>query len=188
MPAALVILSIGLGIAAILSGRAVAVDRFLGGLANAELDQRLRVAPTILRIIEDFFPFGSGFGTFDPVFRIYEPESNLIPRFLNHAHNDLFELAMTGGLLAILALAIFVLLVFRRSVLAFFPLRNRNPDLFARLGAIMIWILLLASVVDYPLRTPFMATVFVIACGWLFVPCSMRRPKLREGSSVTSTG
>ncbi|MEO8137451.1 MAG: hypothetical protein ABI831_26155, partial [Betaproteobacteria bacterium] len=39
----------------------------------------------------------------------------------------------------------------------------------ARLGAAMILLLFIASLVDYPLRTPIMAALFSIACGWLSV-------------------
>jgi O-antigen ligase len=119
-------------------------------------------------MLAEFMPVGSGFGSFDPVFRGFEPDSSLDVRFFNHAHNDLLELAISGGAIALLLLAVFVVWWIVRSWAAFRPYRNRaRSALVARAGAIMIAILFLASLVDYPLRTPLMAAIFAVAAAWL---------------------
>ena len=48
-------------------------------------------------------PFGSGFGTFVPVFEQFAPRTLLLDqnRYVNHAHNDWLELWLTGGVIAI---------------------------------------------------------------------------------------
>lgn len=152
--------------AALLLGRAEAVQR-LFALTSVE-EQRFSYTPLTLRIAWDFFPFGSGFGSFDPVFRIYEPADQLRPNYFNRAHNDLIELGLTGGLWALLVLAAFLLWAARLGLAACRPLPTRSePLLFARAGGIMILIPLLASLVDYPLRTPLMSALFALACCWL---------------------
>lgn len=162
----LVITPLALAAAVILFGRAVAIDRLAGQDLQAEL--RVQHTPLMLDMVRDFFPVGTGFGSFDPVFRNFEPDGALSDRYFNHAHNDLIELALNGGAAALLLLAAFLIWWVSKSVVAFRTQRIRSPNtLLARLGAIMIMILFLGSVVDYPLRTPFMAVVFVIACGWL---------------------
>ena len=54
-------------------------------------------------------PLGSRFGTFEPIFEVYEPTSALDLDYLNHAHNDLLEWVLTGGLPALLLLGAFLL-------------------------------------------------------------------------------
>lgn len=170
---------IAVGAAAALLGRAEAVQR-LFSLTSVE-EQRFSYTPLTLRIARDFFPFGSGFGSFDPVFRIYEPADQLRPNYFNRAHNDLIELGLTGGLPALLVLAVFLLWAARLGATASLPLRTRSESLlFARAGGVMMLILLMASLVDYPLRTPLMTALFALACGWL-----CHRPgRARIGSSA----
>ena len=159
-PLSLLVLAVALG-------RAVSVQRlFL--LENADNEVRLANAPLTLRIARDFFPFGAGFGSFDPVFRTYEPDQALSPLYFNHAHNDLVELVISGGLPALLGLLAFMLWWLWRGWSAFVPYRAPSVSaLFARAGVIATLILLLASLVDYPLRTPLLGVVFVIACAWI---------------------
>lgn len=148
-------------------GRAPGIQRLI---AEHALDDELRFhyVPVMLRMVRDFLPFGSGFGSFDQVFRIYEPEQWLGPQYFNHAHNDLIELILTGGVPAALLLLLFAGWSIRRAIGAFIPFGICPPRvLLARLAAVMILMLFLASLVDYPLRTPFLSVVFAIACGWL---------------------
>src|SRR5690606_15610188 len=62
--AAAVILSVSLD-------RAISLDRVLD-LDFGE-DLRRQALPTVLAMTQLYFPFGSGVGTFDPVYRIHEP-------------------------------------------------------------------------------------------------------------------
>jgi O-antigen ligase len=145
--------------------RAQALQRVLN---EADFELRLQVFPVLLRMARDMFPFGSGFGTFDPVYRIYEPYGMLSPRYLNQAHNDLLELAITGGLPALLLLLIFMAWWAFASVRAFRAWnRPSRTSAFARLGSAMVLLLCAWSLVDYPLRVPILAAVLAIACGWL---------------------
>jgi O-antigen ligase len=136
--------------------------------ATALADEtRLTHLPVLWRILVDFFPVGTGFGSFDPVFRVYEPVAILAPQYFNHAHNDLLELILVGGLPAALLLAVFLVWLAKQAVRV---VRARHGDsslTFARLGLAMFVILLLSSLVDYPLRTPLLAALFAIGCGWL---------------------
>ncbi|HYI64431.1 MAG TPA: O-antigen ligase family protein [Allosphingosinicella sp.] len=158
---------VGLAIVVILMKRAVAIDR-LALLSDPQSELRLQHLPLLTRMVWDFFPVGIGFGSFDPVFRGFESDHTLHPLYFNHAHNDLVELVLTGGLPALLILAAFAIWVARRGYAVLVPLRFRSPrTLFARVGALIIFLTFLASLVDYPLRTPLFAVVFTIACAWL---------------------
>lgn len=108
---------------------------------------------------------GAGLGAFDPLFRIHEPLSALKPSYLNHAHNDLAELVMTGGILA--GALLFALLTW--TVRKALPLVRGELNPLGMLGAAITLMLLIASLFDYPLRTPFLGCVFALGIVWLSV-------------------
>ena len=133
-------------------------------------DIRWPAAQVTLQAAIANLPFGSGFGTFAPIYEKFAPRTLLRDRYLNQAHNDWLELWLTGGL--------------QRSCspLAFWhgwpprPLgcgvrgqpEARVLDLaLARAAPIVIVLLLLHSVVDYPLRTAALSVLFAIACAYL---------------------
>ena len=62
-----------------------------------------------------FLPFGAGFGTFDPVYRRFEPDALLSTIYLNQAHNEPMQLAMEGGIPALALLLVFPALVDPRA-------------------------------------------------------------------------
>jgi len=151
--------------ASIVLSRAQAVLRVLA--LDMGDDTRTQALPTLLKIVWDFFPVGSGFGSFDPVYRFYEPLELLDTEYLNHAHNDLLELVMTAGLPGALLLALFLIWFVRQSFKAWRTQEFGDDRAVARAGSVIVFIALLSSLVDYPLRTPLMMAIFAIACGWL---------------------
>lgn len=179
-----------LGVAVIASfavlGRAVSLTR-LYQVGQVEADLRIQFLPIVLRITRDYLPFGSGFGTFDPMFRMYEPLWALKPTYFNHAHNDILELVLTGGIPAVfvlIAALIFVALRFR-AILTWG--RRRLGSVVALTALILMVIATAASLTDYPLRTPAMAMVMTIACIWLAAPLAeVRFPtRVRQPSKKT---
>lgn len=140
--------------------RAESLRRLLG--EDLLREQRARSFSYLVELIRNYFPFGSGLGTFDPVYRATEPFGLLSTAYFNHAHNDLFELMITGGLPATLLLIGFVVWWARRSIAAY-----TAASAFAMLGSMIIFVLFAGSLVDYPLRTPALEMVFMIACGWI---------------------
>jgi O-antigen ligase len=151
--------------ATLMLSRAEAIQRLLN-IETGE-DARVEAAPTLFTMAGDFFPIGTGFGTFDPVFRYYEPLELLSPKYLNHAHNDLLELIITGGLPGILLLVIFLFWLGKQALRAWLIKQTNQDAALARAASVMVLLALLSSLVDYPLRTPLMAAIFSIACGWL---------------------
>ena len=115
-----------------------------------------------------YFPFGSGFGSFVRVFQIDEPDSVLLPTYVNHAHNDWLELFMTGGVPALLLVGLGVLAYCWRSFRVWIvPRGNADSLRFARLGSVVLLLYGLGSVGDYPLRVPSLMSVAMIAAVWL---------------------
>jgi O-antigen ligase len=118
-------------------------------------------------------PFGSGFGTFVPVYDKFAPRTLLAENYVNQAHNDWLDLWLTGGVPALIL--VFGFLVWL-GVATFRLWGSAQPgapvlDLaLAQAASIVIVMLLLHSVVDYPLRTPTLSVLFAMACAFLIPP------------------
>jgi len=127
-------------------------------------DLRWRLLPSLQQMIATHWAFGAGFGSFEEVYHIYEPSELLAPIYVNQAHNDWAQLIIEGGLLAV-ALVGLTAFWFIRCLLRIGGTTRQ------RLAALMFWgavpaMVLFASLVDYPLRTPlfqFAVTVLVVA-------------------------
>ena len=162
-------------------------DEAIRRLFNPELyaDIRIQSLPTSLAMVGAYFPFGSGFGTFDAVYRIFEPRELLHLRYFNHAHNDFIELMIDAGLAGAIVLAVAVGWF---AVTALRVLRGRGsiaePDRNLALAAAgVLLIAALASITDYPLRTPIWMLVTAVCATWLANARSEPSPK-SDGSSL----
>lgn len=154
---------------ALFSTRATTLERF-SSLAISD-DVRFQVWGTVADMVATHFPFGSGLGTFPETYYIYEPEGALSLNYLNHAHNDWLEIAVTGGLPALALVAAWMLLIGRRAWrLIWGPatFTHQHQVIYGRLGLAIIALLLASSVVDYPLRVPSLACLFMVANVWVW--------------------
>lgn len=131
-------------------------------------DLRFRVWGAIAELGWSYFPAGSGIGSFVPVYQVVEAHDVLRPDYLNHAHNDWLELFLTGGLPAMSLIAVAILFSLRHARRAWFG-RDANTAMAAqaRVGSVILLIFALASIADYPLRTPSLAAFAVLAAVWL---------------------
>jgi O-antigen ligase len=107
---------------------------------------------------------GTGFGTFIPIYKTAESLSSVSPAILNHAHNDFIEIVLEGGVPAIVLLVAFfavlaaaVIQMMRKG----FDFERASPRVAALIGIVMI---LIFSLVDYPLRMPALSCVFAVLC------------------------
>ena len=138
------------------------LDRFAGA-SDIESGGRLPTAITTARTALEYLPFGSGSGTFVPVFAGHENIDQMGPKFWNHAHNEFLEIFLETGLLGLLALVGFLVWVVRRGLSAWAEPSSKRANL-ACAGSIVVALLLLHSTIDYPLRTLSMAVIFAFAC------------------------
>lgn len=158
--AAVVALPAVLVATSIVAGRAVSLQRAFA--MDVGQDFRGRAMPTVWQMIVDYWPAGSGFGAFDPIFRMHEPFALLKGTFFNHAHNDYLEIVLDGGVLSGLLLLAAIGWWLQASIRAW-----RIDDPLAQLGSAAIFLILLASTVDYPGRTPMMMALIVVSALWL---------------------
>lgn len=144
------------------SDRAISINRLIAG--DPAQDMRSRALPTVLSMIAYYFPAGAGFGSFDPAFRIHEPFELLKTTYFNHAHNDWLEIVLGGGLAGLLLLVVVVGWWGWASVRAW---RSGSRGAQSRLGSAMLLLVMIASIFDYPARTPLVMAIMVIAAAWL---------------------
>ena len=116
------------------------------------------------------------------VFQIAEENDQLRPRYINHAHNDFLEVALTSGIAGVLlmsmALIAFVICAWRISRAKGM---GRDVKRYRWLGLGLVALCAAASAVDYPLRTPALACLFVFA---VFLAGGGRAPKVSRPQSV----
>lgn len=152
-------------------------------------DARWQFVKVTWRAIRDFLPFGSGFGTFADLYKAYESVEQLTPAYVNNAHNDYVEAALEGGGPAIALVAGFLIWFFWNGISLWRisgPKAASAIDLtLARAAAIAIFLLLLHSFVDYPIRSIALSTIFAIFCA-LMLPVWRRVASLGDGEPAAA--
>lgn len=163
--AAGIVIATGLVLVTIGLGRDRAFERLIGSDALAGL--RADLLPVTWKIAAENFPWGTGVGSFDDVYRMYEPDALLMPEYVNHAHNDFLELLMTGGMAAVLIMT-FAIVVFAARAWAIFRggFAEIRANIWPTAALIALTVLFIASLIDYPLRTPAMASYAVLLAIW----------------------
>lgn len=168
-------LLLGATILALILSMQFALYRILGRFTNDPLeDARIVFAHNTVAAAKAFLPFGSGSGTFVPVYQMFErPNDAIANTFANHAHNDFLELWLETGIFGPILLCLFVIWLGFKSV----QLWRRPPAglsafdcSLARAATAVIWLLLAHSFVDYPLRTEAILAVFAVCCAFLIAP------------------
>lgn len=154
--------AVGIGIIVIFALGPI-LDRFDDNLA---VEVRFENWPVVAQAAQDFLPFGSGLGSFDPVYRSYEPVETLRAVYFNHAHNDYLEMWLETGWVGVaLIIAAFVWWA-RRSWNAWRSGAHLERDL-QRAASVALILIAAHSTADYPLRTEAIAVIFALCCAIL---------------------
>lgn len=159
-------------------GAVLAVQYALPGLlgrfdTSAIDDYRFDILRITLTAAKEFLPMGSGFGTFQAVYLMYDRPEALLAGYVNNAHNDWAQLWLEGGWPFALAAAGFLLWFALAGLAAWRAAPARLGQLDRALGraaSISVGLLLLHSAVDYPLRTTGLLSVFGLCCALLVRP------------------
>lgn len=170
-----------IGLAAAMGGRYTALERIVED--DAAEDLRFQALPQIIEAAWAYFPFGSGAGSFVPAYKMVEQEQLISSFYFNHAHNDLAEVLMEFGLPGLLLILVAVIgwvwsvqRLWRLSKAAGWQILP--TERFGWAGAAVLLILGLGSVIDYPLRTPALAALGVIAAIWLAWAASPQKTRV----------
>ncbi|HEX4695431.1 O-antigen ligase family protein [Sphingomonas sp.] len=127
-------------------------------------ETRSAMLAPLIETARAFLPLGSGFGSFDSVYRRFEPDAQLSTIYMNQAHNEPLQLAIEGGVPALILLTIFCSWWARTAIRAAGSRESTTRRSLAIAAIAMTVILMASSLVDYPLRTPLLGALFAIAC------------------------
>ena len=155
---------------AVVIGAFVGMDRASGFddvfNKNAFEDLRWSLFPILRQMAGTYWGLGSGFGSFEEVYHIYEPTSILLPSYVNQAHNDWLQIVIEGGLPALMVLALLLLWIVK-SLFGWIGGVGRDAKQLLMFGFAFA-IIAGSSLVDYPLRAP----VFQAIAVWLLLALS----------------
>jgi O-antigen ligase len=147
--------------------------------ASESVGSRSEMLGVTSRAMAEFMPLGSGLGSFQPVYRMYEDAAAVTPTYVVHAHNDYAELALELGIGGIALMAAF-LWWWGRAALGAWRGRVGSNQPFARAASVASAIILAHSLVDFPLRTAAISTCFAMCLALL----AERRPPRRDASDL----
>jgi O-antigen ligase len=122
-----------------------------------------------LPLVRQYWLFGAGGGVFNDLFITYEPIEWVKPTIMNHVHDDYIELVIeygVPGILALLASGIGIVQAARAI-----PDRVNRAAAPVRLaGLLIIALIALHSIVDYPLRRPAVLAILAVAIAMVVRP------------------
>ncbi|WP_159098035.1 O-antigen ligase family protein [Hirschia baltica] len=134
-----------------------------------------------IRGIKDTFPVGTGLGSFEQIIPIYENPYEVTSRYMNHSHNEYLEWTLETGILFPIFITVFMGFFGAQLVSIWRAPASHNG--LRRAASLVVFIPILHSLADYPLRTPALA-VFTAACiGLMFVNAENKKTSSREFSS-----
>jgi O-antigen ligase len=163
-------------------------------------DVRWEIFEVSWRAVMDFFPLGSGAGTYPQVIAAKQGAFLGGESYINHAHNDYLEWWVEGGLLAMALTVLFaVLYAMRWRVL--WAERNWQTMHMMQVGAgLGVLMVMLHGLTDFTLRIPANQIYFALLAGVFMHPDSggarsrrssstdvRRRSRAAEGAPVSSS-
>ena len=140
------------------------------------MQSREAILKTTGRAIGDTMPLGSGLGSFVKVYPLYENLDQATPEYVIHAHDDYAELTLELGLAGVLLILGFVAW-WLAAVRAGWRMGGGWP--YARAASIATGVMLVHSLVDFPLRTAALSATFAMCLALLID----RRPSQRQDPS-----
>jgi O-antigen ligase len=161
-------------------------------------DSRFLFLRNTIAAAKAYMPFGSGMGTFVPVYAMFERPADVFPQYINRAHNDFAELWLESGVFGIGLLVAFLLWFASRAVKIWRGAAVGGGDLdrlLARAATLVVVLLLAHSLLDYPLRTAAIMAVVAFSCGLMLEPvaagarqAARPAPPERAGSAAGAPG
>ena len=142
---------------------------FHTSLGNDPLD-RLGMARTTLAATADTFPVGGGVGAFPAVYKLHEDLSTVERPYVNHAHDDWLEWLLEAGLAGVILAVLLLVWAGRATVAAWLA-----SEAWPRAASIIVWLVMVHSLVDYPVRTPAIALILAWAAALLALHTDARR-------------
>lgn len=142
---------------------------------------RGEILHTTSKAIADFFPAGSGLGSFRQVYRTYESPDAVTPEYVIHAHNDYAELVLELGAAGLVLIIVF-LAWWASAIWGVWRRSEGGP--YALAAAVASAVLLAHSLVEFPLRTASLSVIFALCMALL---ADRRRSHAPQSTDLRST-
>jgi len=143
---------------------------------------RLQIWRDMLEGIGDFWLVGSGFGSFIHLYPLYQGFSG--DKIATHAHNDILELCLEGGVVALLIFGGFIFVILRESWRRY----HQRKDPFARylfIGALSgVYAIIFHSITDFNLHIGANGLYFAFLLGVVVSASATRFHGRREMMSL----
>ena len=152
---------------AVLTGTGLRAE--LAGGDTSSFVTRADMWRNTLHLIAETFPFGTGMGSFPSIYALGEDPRAVGLTYINHAHNDFLEVVLETGLLGLLLLLASLIWWLLTSMGVW---RSPSSSAFSRAATIASGALILHSIVDYPLRTAALSSVFAVCLGMMAIALS----------------
>lgn len=136
----------------------------IGSDAHEAVGTRAEILRTTAKATADYFPAGSGLGSFRQVYRTYESPDAVTTEYVIHAHNDYAELILELGAAGVVLIVIF-LAWWGSAVWSVWRRGEGGP--YVRAASIASAVLLAHSLVEFPLRTASLSVVFALSLAML---------------------
>lgn len=134
---------------------------------------RINLYVDTLNMFSDFPIFGTGFGTFQYIYRKYKTLDDRF--FYEHAHNDYLELLSDLGLIGFLIVLAGIVLFLRKILLRWIERRDPYAKGITLGGVCGVFAILSHSLADFNLHIPANALFLSIILGMIFNTVNLRK-------------
>jgi len=176
----------GLGLGIVLfAGAFVFSSPVLEGIGVTSMDDselsRIGIARTSMQVLEQHWQAGTGLGSFDEVYHLYEDPASVVYVYVAHVHNDYLEWMIETGVAGSLLLGVFLVWLLFQFIRVWTNLKAGATGL-RRAASVACLVPVLHSLVDYPLRTPSIAALAAVCIALMIVSRSKSEAPLPAAS------
>jgi O-antigen ligase len=139
----------------------------LNQASNMDQESRRLIFSTTWRALKHFWPVGTGLGTFQEIYRSFENPLTIKLAYVNHAHDEYLEILLETGAAGMVLLLAFLAWWIGRAWRVW---REGSLSPFAMAAVIASASLMVHSLVDYPLRTAALSSVFAACLALMAAP------------------
>jgi tetratricopeptide (TPR) repeat protein len=131
-------------------------------------DSRMAIWSHAVPLVQDFFLWGTGFGTYRYVEMMHRDDADQVDLIIDHAHNDFLEVLVEAGLFGLVVSVLAIALLFRHGLRA--VRGDQGEPAALTLGALIgLAAISFHSFSDFSLHMPANAVLATVLCAQLCV-------------------
>lgn len=142
-------------------------DALFGRFSEVNSDIRWQFWEQSMPLLRTYWPIGAGAGSFAQLFIVNEQLAWVKPTYVNAVHNDYLQLVIEFGVPGVAVALLLIAALVRSARLGTRFIAKGSISNSVRVGAIIVLVFALQSLVDYPLRR--VATLPMFAMGIVLI-------------------